>query len=38
MLKLLDISETKAQLIQFTDQEKANKNLTWAIYRPHEKS
>ena len=27
----------KAQLIQFTDQQKGTKKVTWTIYRPDEK-
>ena len=29
--------KSKAQLIQFTDQQKGTKKVTWAIYRPDEK-
>ena len=29
--------KSKAQLIQFTDQRKVTKKVTWAIYRPDEK-
>ena len=37
MFKLLDISEIKIPLIQFIDQQKGTKKVTWAIYRPDEK-
>ena len=29
--------KSKVQLIQFTDQQKGTKKVTWAIYRPDEK-
>ena len=29
--------KSTAQLIQFTDQRKVTKNVTWAIYRPDDK-
>ena len=30
--------KSKTQLIQFTDQQKVTKKVTWTIYRPDEKA